>query len=166
MAGGLASDGETDVWLGSLQHPTHAMPGHCIQRNKIISQFVAPYFAPSTSSPLLCKLDGQPWLVGLLWPLSGLLWTRSLKPFPPEATAPALKFSAFKTDHHFAVLVTTHRLPPYGTRAVPSDWSSTRANILHSPEKDWTSWKSCPGETGITHSSLLSPLFPGEHSYC
>lgn len=47
MAGGLASRGGIDVWLSSLQHPTHAMPVHCTQRNKIISQFVAPYFAPA-----------------------------------------------------------------------------------------------------------------------
>lgn len=33
---------------------------HRTQRHKIISDFLAPYFAASTSLPLPCKLDGQP----------------------------------------------------------------------------------------------------------
>lgn len=141
--------------LSAASHPCHARSLHPEEQDY-----------PTVCGSLLCSIHQltttlqtvQTTLVG--W-VSDLLQTRALKPFPPEAIAPALKFSAFKTDHHFAVLITTHQLLPYCTRAAPSDWSSTRANILHSPRRDQTSWKSLSwGNTGITRSSLLSPFIP------
>lgn len=146
MAGGLASKGGADVGLSSVQHPTHAMPGHCTQRNEIISQLVAPYFAPSTSSPLPCKLDGQSWSVG-----SVASSHTSSETISPRSSCPCPEIFSIQNTPSFCCTSHYTLTFPYCTRAVPSDWSSARANILHSPRRDQSSWKILSWRnTGIT----------------
>lgn len=94
------------VGLSSLQHPTHAMPGHCTQRNKIISQFVAPYFTPSTSSPLPCQLHGQPWFAGSVASCQHELWNNF-----PQKQLPCLEIFSIQNKPSFCC--TSHYTPTF-----------------------------------------------------
>lgn len=158
MAGGLASKGGADVGLSSVQHPTHAMPGHCTQRNEIISQFVAPYFAPSTSSPLPCKLDGQSaGSVASSHTSSETISPRSSCPCP-EIFSIQNTPSFCCTSHYTLTFSLLHQscslwliLSKSQHTALPQE----RSVLLEDPVL----------EKHRDYSSLLSPLCSGEHCY-
>jgi len=89
----MPSSGGADLGLSSPQHPTRAVPCCCTQRNKIITEFLAPYFAASTSFLLPCKSDGQS-PVG-----QRPLMDTSSETSSPRTSCLAPRFSAIKTDN-------------------------------------------------------------------